>query len=154
MSRRKSPQVAKRPRSSASSAASKAEPAGNPNGAPTPLPVKRRFLRTEVWGLLLLACALLFNAWYVAPELRIGRVPLNDGVYHLAASARLLTGLERGAYLCRAHVSADCSVSGERLPGIAAAGIASTGGRLGRAAGVCVLGHRRPRQLPPGLWLR
>jgi hypothetical protein len=105
MSRRKSPQVAKRPRSSASSAASKAEPAGNPNGAPTPLPVKRRFLRKEVWGLLLLACALLFNAWYVAPELRIGRVPLNDAVYHLAASERLLTGIERGEPLLDQWVS-------------------------------------------------
>ena len=67
--------------------------------------MKRRFLRTEAWGLLLLACALLFNAYYVAPELRISQVPLNDAVFHLAASQRLLTGVERGEPLLDQWVS-------------------------------------------------
>ena len=44
----------------------------------------------------LLACAVVFNAVYVAPELRIGRVPLNDIVFHLAASERMETSFERG----------------------------------------------------------
>ncbi|MGA2589898.1 MAG: hypothetical protein ABSH32_08295 [Bryobacteraceae bacterium] len=44
----------------------------------------------------LLACAVLFNAYYAAPELRIGRVPLNDIVSHLTASERMETSFERG----------------------------------------------------------
>jgi hypothetical protein len=52
--------------------------------------------RSELYGLALLACAVLFNAVYVAPELRIGRVPLNDIVFHLAASERMETSFERG----------------------------------------------------------
>ena len=46
-------------------------------------------------GLLLLALAVAFNAWFAAPELRINRVPLNDVVFHLAASERMGTSLER-----------------------------------------------------------
>jgi hypothetical protein len=44
---------------------------------------------------LLLAVALLFNAVLLAPELRISRVPLNDLVFHFAASERLAESFER-----------------------------------------------------------
>ncbi len=37
-------------------------------------------------GLLLLSISLLFNVLFLAPELRIERVPLNDVVFHLAGS--------------------------------------------------------------------
>src|SRR5437879_5395969 len=35
-----------------------------------------------------LGCAVLFNAWYAAPELRINRSPLNDLVLHITALER------------------------------------------------------------------
>ncbi len=50
----------------------------------------------ETLGLVLLACAIAFNAFFLAPELRIGRAPLNDLVFHRAASERLEASLERG----------------------------------------------------------
>jgi hypothetical protein len=56
-------------------------------------------------GLLLLSLALLFNAILLAPELRIGRLPLNDIVLHRAASERLLASFERGEPLLDAWVS-------------------------------------------------
>ena len=46
-------------------------------------------------GLTLLAVVTLFNAYYLAPERRIERVPLNDVVFHLAASERLQTSFAR-----------------------------------------------------------
>lgn len=61
-----------------------------------PADVKHSWARRELCGLVLVACAVLFNAWYAAPELRIGRVSLNDVVYHLAASERMETSFERG----------------------------------------------------------
>ena len=51
--------------------------------------MSRSVLRAEVAGLALLACALAFGAIGLAPERRIGRVPLNDAVFHLAAAERL-----------------------------------------------------------------
>jgi uncharacterized membrane protein len=54
------------------------------------------FLRVEIWGLALVAVAVAFSAIYAAPEMRIGRVPLNDVVFHLAASERMETSFERG----------------------------------------------------------
>ena len=98
MSRSKSTLVANR---STISATSTAGTRRNPNRSAAALPVKRRFVPAEAWGLLLLACALLFNAYYVAPELRIGRVPLNDAVFHVAASERLLTGVGAGRAFAR-----------------------------------------------------
>ena len=56
----------------------------------------RVFRSPESLGLLLLSAAVLFNAISAAPELRINRVPLNDVVFHLAASERLETSVERG----------------------------------------------------------
>jgi uncharacterized membrane protein len=50
----------------------------------------------EAPGLLLLSVALLFNVFFLAPELRIERVPLNDVVFHLAASERLGDSFQRG----------------------------------------------------------
>ena len=50
----------------------------------------------ELWGLVLVVVAVVFTAVYAAPELRIGRVPLNDVVFHLAASERMETSVERG----------------------------------------------------------
>ncbi len=50
----------------------------------------------KVLGFALLGCALAFNAITLAPELRIGRVPLNDAVFHLAASERLGESFARG----------------------------------------------------------
>ena len=41
----------------------------------------------ELVGLALLAAALLLNAVLLAPELRIGRLPPNDGIFHLASPA-------------------------------------------------------------------
>src|SRR5688572_32884125 len=46
-------------------------------------------LRSEAPGLCLLAAALLWNSLLLAPELRLGTVPLNDLVFHRAASERL-----------------------------------------------------------------
>jgi len=57
---------------------------------------KRRFFRYELPGLALVIVALLYNAWYAAPELRIGRVPVNDAVFHIAASERLGQGIAEG----------------------------------------------------------
>ena len=53
-------------------------------------------IKRERWGLALLACAVGFNAWFVAPEARISRVPLNDVVFHLTASERLEASIARG----------------------------------------------------------
>jgi Tfp pilus assembly protein PilF len=40
-------------------------------------------------GLLLVAAAVTFQAVELAPELRIGRIPVNDAAFHIAASERL-----------------------------------------------------------------
>lgn len=61
-----------------------------------PAQIKNRFPCSELPGLALLFVALLFNGWYAAPELRIGRVPLNDTVFHLAASERLGKSIAEG----------------------------------------------------------
>ena len=55
-------------------------------------------LRREVRapGFLLLAAAVAFQAIFLAPELRIERVPVNDSAFHLAASERLGWSLARG----------------------------------------------------------
>ena len=50
----------------------------------------------EIWGLALVVIAVAFSAIYAAPEMRIGRVPLDDVVFHLAASERMETSFERG----------------------------------------------------------
>jgi hypothetical protein len=50
----------------------------------------------ELPGLALLACAVLFGLILLAPELRIGRHPLNDNVLHLAAAERLGASLAAG----------------------------------------------------------
>lgn len=47
-------------------------------------------------GFLLLAAALAFQAILLAPEIRVGRVPVNDSAFHLAASERLGQSLARG----------------------------------------------------------
>src|SRR4051794_35936838 len=52
--------------------------------------------RAERSGLALTALAVAFTAWFAAPELRINRVPLNDVVYHLTASERMLDGFKHG----------------------------------------------------------
>lgn len=52
--------------------------------------------RPEWLGLALLTCAVAFNAVYLAPEVRIGRVPPNDAVLHLALSERLIDSFRRG----------------------------------------------------------
>src|SRR5688572_30947280 len=46
-------------------------------------------LRSEAPGLCLLAAALLWHSLLLAPELRLGTMPLNDLVFHRAASERL-----------------------------------------------------------------
>src|SRR5688572_2452293 len=46
-------------------------------------------LRSEAPGLFFLAAALLWNSLLLAPELRLGTIPLNDLVFHRAAAARL-----------------------------------------------------------------
>lgn len=56
-------------------------------------------------GLALLACAVLFSAWYAAPEMRINRVPLNDLAFHVAASERMETAFARGEPFLDAWVS-------------------------------------------------
>ena len=45
---------------------------------------------------MLAFCAVAFSAYYASPEVRISRVPLNDVVFHLAASERIETSFERG----------------------------------------------------------
>ncbi len=67
--------------------------------------VQRIIPSSELHGLALLACAVLFNAYYAAPELRINRVPLNDVIFHLAASERMETSFERGEPFLDAWVS-------------------------------------------------
>jgi uncharacterized membrane protein len=52
--------------------------------------------KVEFWGLLLLFAVVAYNAILVAPELRIGRLPLNDVVLHLAASERMEASFEHG----------------------------------------------------------
>jgi hypothetical protein len=58
--------------------------------------VGRRALRQEWPGLALLGCVLVFWAVALADEVRIGRVPLNDSVFHLAAAERLGESFRRG----------------------------------------------------------
>jgi hypothetical protein len=58
--------------------------------------MSRSALRTEAGGLALLACALVFGAIALRAEPRIGRVPLNDAVFHLAAAERLGESVCRG----------------------------------------------------------
>jgi len=70
-----------------------------------PSNVQRIIPSSELHGLALLACAVLFNAYYAAPELRISRVPLNDVIFHLAASERMETSFERGEPFLDAWVS-------------------------------------------------
>src|SRR5689334_1161141 len=55
----------------------------------------QRRLYSEIAGGILLAAAILFNAYHAAPEVRIERVPLNDVVLHLAASERMGSAFER-----------------------------------------------------------
>jgi uncharacterized membrane protein len=50
----------------------------------------------RIAGSLLLASALLTYAVLLFPETRIGRLPLNDGVLHLAASERLAQSVAHG----------------------------------------------------------
>ncbi len=52
-------------------------------------------VRIELPGLLLLAIALVFNAILLAPEIAIERMPVNDLVFHLAASERMEQALAR-----------------------------------------------------------
>jgi len=58
--------------------------------------MSRSGLRTEAAGLALLACALAFGAIGLRAEPRIGRVPLNDAVFHLAAAERLGEAVGQG----------------------------------------------------------
>lgn len=53
-------------------------------------------LRRELPGIVALCAAVLFNAVCLAPELDVGRLPLNDGVLHRAAAERLLESFHRG----------------------------------------------------------
>jgi uncharacterized membrane protein len=62
-----------------------------PAAAVSPSPDAERWL-----GPLLLACAVAWSAVGTAPELWIGRVPVNDLVFHRAAAERLGTSLAAG----------------------------------------------------------
>jgi len=59
----------------------------------------------ELSGLFFLVCALGFNAFSLAPEIRIDQVPLNDLVFHRAASERLGGSLLSGEPLLDPWVS-------------------------------------------------
>src|SRR5262245_60683558 len=88
----------------------------------------RKRLACEWPGLAMLAVAALFTAWYCAPELRIGRVPLNDVTFHLAASERLAQSFERGEPFLDPWVSEwslgyPVWLSYQPLPHLAAAGV-------------------------------
>ncbi len=61
-----------------------------------PQRLKTVIAHPELFGLMLAVCAVAFNAYYASPELRIDRVPLNDLVFHLAASERMEMSFERG----------------------------------------------------------
>ena len=60
---------------------------------------------SELAGIGLLACAVFFNAFFLAPELRIGRLAPNDSTFHLAASERLGESLKSGEPLLDPWVS-------------------------------------------------
>jgi hypothetical protein len=51
--------------------------------------------RADWSGIALLACALAFNAIFLAPELRFGQLADNDSTFHLTASERLGQSLSR-----------------------------------------------------------
>ena len=53
-------------------------------------------VRRERVGLAFVGCAVLFNAWFASSELRLNRNPLNDLVYHQAASERMAESFARG----------------------------------------------------------
>src|SRR2546421_2313553 len=61
--------------------------------------------RGELCGVVLVAVACVFNAVLLAPERRIGRLPLNDSVLPLAASERLAESFARGEPLLDPWVS-------------------------------------------------
>lgn len=78
-----------------------AEPAETSTGSATPIATARRrrdmtSIAGRLSGPVLLLVALAFNAVLLAPELRAGRVNLNDNVLHLAASERLGDSIARG----------------------------------------------------------
>ena len=56
-------------------------------------------------GLAVLAVALLFNGYALSPELIIGTLPPNDGIFQLAASERLAQSLGRGEPFLQPWVS-------------------------------------------------
>ncbi|MBI4514823.1 MAG: hypothetical protein HY699_03280 [Deltaproteobacteria bacterium] len=56
-------------------------------------------------GIALLACALSFNAFFLAPELWVGRLAWNDSTFHLVAAERLGQSLSRGEPLLDPWVS-------------------------------------------------
>jgi uncharacterized membrane protein len=58
--------------------------------------MSRSAVRAEAAGLALVACALVFGAIALRAEPRIGRVPLNDAVFHLAAAERLGEAVRQG----------------------------------------------------------
>lgn len=60
----------------------------------TPVMPHRR--HPEIAGLVLLALALLFNAFMLAPEARIERVPVSDLPFHVGASERLGESIVHG----------------------------------------------------------
>jgi hypothetical protein len=58
--------------------------------------VARIATHREGLGAALLACALVFNAICLAPELHIGGLAWSDTTFHIAASERLIESLARG----------------------------------------------------------
>ncbi len=52
--------------------------------------------RSELPGLALLLVSVGFTAYYAAPELRIGQIPVNDVLYHLPAAERLAESIAHG----------------------------------------------------------
>ncbi len=72
------------------------EPGVKHSPAVPPQKPKSLLAHPELPGLALLLCAVAFTAYFAAPEMRICRVPLNDLVFHLAASERMETSFERG----------------------------------------------------------
>ena len=117
-----------------------------------------RFRRFELLGVALLGVAVAFNAVSLAPELDIGRFPLNDATFHLAAAERLAASVQRGEPFLDPWVS-EWSLgypvwrSYQPLPHLLAAALLAVVPDAGHAAAFAALQYLLLVLLPASIYL-
>ncbi len=58
------------------------------------MPLQRDTSRNSLLGMALLACAILFTAYFTFPEIRLNQAPLNDMAFHITAAEHLSAAIE------------------------------------------------------------